>query len=294
VGRTNDNSRNSSSGSAWSLWQGLASALIGLGVLSAFLKLPDHFAIGAFCILWAGYTTWNSGLAWTCGLWVIGLGMGTWLRGRGNVSFEIDVGLLTLAVVGVGIWLRTIRQRLNHEHRQARLDHLTGLPNRQAFVERCLAELSRSRRFQRPFTLILLDGDQFKQLNDQQGHAAGDTALRATARILVEAVRQYDLVARLGGDEFVVLLPEIDPGQAELIATRLQTTLLSAMNVPLKFSQGVVTFYPGMWEVAECLDHADRLLYRAKRAGSGEICRETLVDTRPGPLNVANEPAHGG
>jgi diguanylate cyclase (GGDEF)-like protein len=167
-----------------------------------------------------------------------------------------------------------VRARLEAVYRDSRIDPLTGLPNRRAFFERCAAELNRALRFRRPVTLVLLDGDDFKSVNDRHGHAVGDRALRKTAQVLLQAVRQYDVVSRLGGDEFAILFPETDVDEARAIAGRLQQALHDQVEgefAPLTYSLGVVTFSSPPPDVADCLAEVDRRLYEAKRAGKRTV-----------------------
>jgi diguanylate cyclase (GGDEF)-like protein len=188
-------------------------------------------------------------------------------------------------------WISRQQDRLTQEYRRARLDSLTGLPNRQAFFERCAAELARAKRCRQSLTVMLLDGDDFKLLNDREGHARGDLALQQTARTLISAVRPYDLVCRLQGDEFVLLFPETVAADAERIAARLQHALtedLAQGFAPLTYSIGVLTISPPPpQEPADCLAEADRVLYAAKRAGKKSIRSSTIsVDPSVVPPSV--------
>jgi diguanylate cyclase (GGDEF)-like protein len=262
-------------------WIALPVALSGATLIVAWEMGCPVLLIGAMCVIWSTFAAWTCGSMWTAGLWTIGLAIASWRAWPVSPMQIRDAGGLSLAALLAAISAERIGRRLDREYRQARLDHLTGLPNRQAFIERCHAELSRSRRFQRPLTLILLDGDRFKQVNDRHGHPAGDRALQGCARSLRDATRQYDLIARLGGDEFIVVLPETNSADAERVAQRLQATLaadVATAFAPLSFSLGVATFYPGSWDVDDCLSHVDRLLYAAKQSGRGQIQAETLIE----------------
>lgn len=216
--------------------------------------------------------------AWLTGRWTALLMCGVWavlerfasVDGPGLIEPITRYGVL----VGLILAMSALKAQLEREHRRARLDSLTGLPNRQAFRERCQAELSRAKRFQRPLTIALLDGDRFKAVNDQQGHAAGDQALQATAKALASTIRRYDFAARLGGDEFAVLFPETGAADAEPTALRLHLELTKQVGrtfSPLVYSMGVLTFFAGDWDVDRCLEETDRLLYEAKRAGGGAL-----------------------
>jgi diguanylate cyclase (GGDEF)-like protein len=254
-----------------------AAALIAVAGV-AFLFVPviglRSDAIAALNIGGIAVVAWLAGgrpaaalsVLWTIGRWGVAKDQGWDVAGTLGVQWGVTIGL-----IGGFSWLR---HRLDAERRLARLDVLTGLPNRHAFFERCAAELSRARRFGRPVTLVVLDGDSFKAVNDQSGHATGDLALQATARCLRETVRQYDFVARLGGDEFVILLPETGAPEAEHAVERLQAALRARVErqfPPLTYSLGVLTYFPGDWSVTTCLSEADRVLYLAKRSGKGRV-----------------------
>jgi diguanylate cyclase (GGDEF)-like protein len=176
------------------------------------------------------------------------------------------------------------REQFECERRKARIDSLTGLANRTQFLERATAELNRARRSLRPLTLMLLDGDQFKAVNDRHGHAAGDRALKQTAAALIQSVRPYDLVSRLGGDEFVILLPETVPADAERIAARLQESLAARLAefAPLTYCMGVVTVIRVTQEIADYLNQADQALYAAKKEGPSR-CKFVVVPAEEAP-----------
>src|SRR5881409_3465678 len=112
-------------------------------------------------------------------------------------------------------------------HLMATRDPLTRVLNGRAFTERVTHELERSRRYKRPLSLLYLDLDNFKVLNDSRGHQTGDAVLRLVADAMRQAVRLADVVGRLGGDEFAVLMPETDGALADLVAARLAANLRS-------------------------------------------------------------------
>ncbi len=181
-----------------------------------------------------------------------------------NAGQQLGVFLL-LAVV-----LDAFKKRLLHEQQAARTDPLTGLSNRRAFVESAWLELERGRRHGRPLSLLYLDCDDFKLVNDRRGHLAGDAVLSAVGATLRQAVRGLDTVARLGGDEFGVLLPEVDRAGAEALAERLRIQLREALTDRgdgVTFSIGVATFLVPPASVDEMILRADELRYEAKRSG---------------------------
>jgi diguanylate cyclase (GGDEF)-like protein len=184
--------------------------------------------------------------------------------------------------VGVFLALSTIldafKKRLLHEQQAARTDSLTSLANRRAFVESAWLELERSRRHGRPLSLLYLDCDDFKAVNDRLGHVGGDAVLAAVGGTLRDAVRGHDTVARLGGDEFGILLPEVDAAGAVALAERLRSQLretLSARWDRVTFSIGVATFTAPPASVDEMILRADELMYEAKRSGKDGWRAET-------------------
>jgi diguanylate cyclase (GGDEF)-like protein len=145
--------------------------------------------------------------------------------------------------------------------RLSRADPLTGCLNRRGFQERLDAELARATRSETPVGLILLDLDEFKSVNDQYGHAAGDELLCWTVARVTEAIRPTDAVGRLGGDEFAVLLPEADASDAQEVAIRIEAVLSQRTAA----STGVATFPTDGIVGEELHAAADRRLYAAKR-----------------------------
>ena len=200
-----------------------------------------------------------------------------------TVWTELLPGQLVRLVTALWLvaWMNRLRERLASAYRLARLDSLTGLPNRQALVEALDAELSRTRRFGRPFTVALLDCDGFKGINDRGGHLAGDEVLRRIGLALRQQTRRYDCVGRLGGDEFLLVLPEVDGENAKLIAERLRAALRHFVErdyAALTFSLGVVTFRTADLHWEDCVQHADEAMYAAKRKGPDQT-RFEVVDS---------------
>lgn len=166
----------------------------------------------------------------------------------------------------------SIHRALEYESlfKQARNDSLTGLANRRVFEERIDSVLKRLRRYNEAVTLLSMDLDNFKQLNDSLGHAAGDQALQDVARALAEMVRDTDLLVRMGGDEFVLVLENTDAYAARELAHRIEHAV-SALDIRTKsgdllgISIGMVQwqndFSLEQWQVL-----ADEDLYRVKKA----------------------------
>ena len=153
-------------------------------------------------------------------------------------------------------------------------DHLTGLANRRRFERQLEREVGRVLRFGHPFSLLMLDIDSFKNLNDSYGHDAGDEAIRRISKVLREGTRGIDLAARIGGEEFAILLVETSKEGGLEVAERLRAAI-KALEIPMA---GHIT---GSFGVAECptdaqtsagvLKAADVALYEAKRSGRDRV-----------------------
>jgi diguanylate cyclase (GGDEF)-like protein len=167
-----------------------------------------------------------------------------------------------------------------HLHRlvqqQALTDELTALPNRRRFMTEFRRESQRADRAGTPLSVIVLDIDDFKQVNDTWGHETGDLVLRGLAAALAAATRSVDLAARLGGEEFAVLLPNTDAEGAQGVAERIQHDLrelavpVGDTTVGATASFGISSF-PDLAALGDLLNDADRSLYEAKRAGKNRI-----------------------
>ncbi len=154
------------------------------------------------------------------------------------------------------------------------IDDLTGLRNRRFFDRTCRYELERTRRYRSALSVMLIDADHFKRVNDAYGHAAGDRTLQAIARSLEGAVRTTDLVSRYGGEEFAVLLPETDAAGAAFVGERIRHAVAAIAGLPsaVTVSVGVLTVPAGACVVAEALlERADAALYRAKSGGRNRV-----------------------
>jgi diguanylate cyclase (GGDEF)-like protein len=180
------------------------------------------------------------------------------------------------AAVRVGFYavmvviLAKLKVALEHERNLSREDPTTGIANPRAFFERGATEVERARRFRRPVTVLYVDCDDFKAVNDRFGHAAGDEVLREVAQALRGAVRDIDFAARIGGDEFVVLLPETDAAGAGVAVGRVQALLAREMarcGRSLTLSVGAATFSSGLGSLEEAVREADGLMYSAKTSG---------------------------
>lgn len=160
---------------------------------------------------------------------------------------------------------------------QAATDPMTGIYNRYHFQKQLKSEWARYLRYSRPVSLLMLDIDQFKSINDRFGHDVGDQVITFVARMCRRDSRNSDTAARIGGEEFVLLLPETGLNDASIVAERLRTAIAEKMipcgraSVRVTVSIGVATADPLMNEPADLVRRADDLLYAAKRSGKNRI-----------------------
>ena len=207
-----------------------------------------------------------------------------------------DQGLLLESVA-----TQTAQALLNAHRHEAALtlanrDHLTGLYNRRAFEEELSRQHHRTLRHGTDMSVLLIDIDYFKSVNDQHGHEAGDEALKAVAGLIAGAARKVDLPARHGGEEFAVILPDTTRDQAVRLARRIQTRLAQtpiragAADLRLTVSQGVADSRgPGVRSAQDLVRAADEALYEAKALGRNVIVTSdglSLVPSRKGSLHV--------
>jgi diguanylate cyclase (GGDEF)-like protein len=205
-------------------------------------------------------------------------------RSRGNESIETGVYVsasILLELVFIHQFL-AFRELRSYAHRSVRLESLasadptTGLPNRRALVALLDKELERSERFGRPCTLLFIDLDHFKLLNDSFGHPAGDAALREFNSVVRTRLRGIDTLGRWGGEEFVAVLPETDTEAATMVAERIRAGIAlhpfrTIGGARITCSVGVATF-PGDGRTRdEVIELADRAMYTAKRLGRNQV-----------------------
>jgi len=165
----------------------------------------------------------------------------------------------TMLFVGKGFYLK--------EKETARRDHLTGLLNSKGFNEKFIEEIQRFVRFSRPFSLIYLDVDNFKKVNDKFGHSVGDEVLSKIGGIIRQEVRVVDVPARMGGDEFIILLPETTEEQLRVVIEKLNCKLMEPFlepKYPISFSCGGMTFHTLPMSSSEAIHLVDQLMYSVK------------------------------
>jgi diguanylate cyclase (GGDEF)-like protein len=191
-------------------------------------------------------------------------------------SFVHNWNLIIAIMVFIGFtyMLSLIRQELNHEKILARRDPLTKVANVRAFNEYANNEITRMNRYSHPLTIVSIDLDNFKPVNDTLGHSVGDILLATVASTIRNNIRATDFVARLGGDEFSIILPETDTTQGQIVLNKLKEILMETMRQnkwPVTFSIGVVTCITPPCSVDDMLKMADKALYTVKNNGKNNI-----------------------
>lgn len=292
----------------WAIHLTLADQAVG-SAISAYANACAAMAI--LLLVRPAYAAMLYAAAWAWVAWGLGSvasGPDTLANARVNAA---SASLLSFWV-SVLLWRRFVQTELLQraladtnrrlERNQVQLetlattDTLTGLLNRRALWDRALVELARARREHTPLSLLVLDLDNFKQVNDRWGHMVGDAVLRHVTALMQGAVRRTDVVGRLGGEEFVVVLPQegVEAGNrlAEKLRLRIADTPMPwedmalintvdrASGLPMTVSIGGVSLPPGGQVSLELLlDEADKALYRAKAEGRNRVVWATQKDT---------------
>jgi diguanylate cyclase (GGDEF)-like protein len=212
----------------------------------------------------------------------------------GHSFGENDLVTLELLASHIGACLLQ-REQGEAMHRLAETDPLTWLFNRRHFDRRLEAELNRALRAEHLLSLLMIDVDQFKSINDRAGHRVGDAVLRAVATGIKQAVRLYDVPTRYGGDEFAIILPEADSEVASRVARRvLEKTAaqalppeLAAVRDTIGLSIGIATFPRPSGDAPALIEFADTAMYKAKQAGGGiRVWEHSFAEGPRGSLHV--------
>ena len=201
---------------------------------------------------------------------------------KGRMAPWILLGTLAAAGVVTLFLLQSLSKARSEAHAAARTDTLTGLPNRRAIEEVLVGAVARATRYGEPLTLLVIDLDHFKQINDRHGHIVGDAALRCAAERLDHALRSGDVAGRWGGEEFVVVLSHTDLDDGLVVAERIREAIAAAQvepSVTLSASIGLSVLHAG--GVEALLRDADAALYAAKDAG-----RNRTIAARPPSLEL--------
>lgn len=219
-----------------------------------------------FSGLWGGViVTFSSAIGWLVHDYMTGMNLSDPAR-----TIFLELGFL---LVGAYI-LANLKKSLDIEKSFAVTDPLTKVGNWRWFSEKADYEIRRSSRYKHIFSLLYMDVDNFKEINDNYGHVTGNELLVMIGITIRNHTRSTDIAARLGGDEFAILLPEANEEQAKVVALKLKGLLDQAMEAiewPVTFSFGVVTFDQPPANVDDLIRFADEMMYEAKEKGKDRM-----------------------
>lgn len=255
-----------------------------IGLLDALTGAEIAFAI--FYLVPLALVSWYGGR--TPGIMIALLSAGTWYVADFFSGIVYTRPLITLwntfssfvFFVSFSIVLARLKILLDQEKLLARTDPLTGAANARAFSEKAASTIGIAARYRHPFTVVYMDVDNFKTVNDTLGHSAGDEMLRTVVVTIREHIRSTDIVARVGGDEFVILFPETGQDAADAAIKKLRnglTAMVRKNNWPVTFSIGAVTLTGGVHPVDDVLRMADTLMYAVKNGTKNGVRHETIT-----------------
>lgn len=206
-----------------------------------------------------------------------------WIQVRGMVAAR-DAAAAPLRLIGTHLDISVRKEAEETIQRQANFDPLTQLPNRRLFLDRLSQEITKSRRANLPLGLLLIDLDEFKEVNDTLGHDVGDILLQEAARRIRRCVRDADTVARLGGDEFTVMLTElpdhtthVEDIAQKIIARLAEPFQLGNETAYVSASIGITLFPTDAGDIDSLMKHADQAMYAAKKQGRNRFCYFTAT-----------------
>jgi diguanylate cyclase (GGDEF)-like protein len=262
-------------------WTVLASFAIG-GFAALDYGIDSPVILLLFIPICYACLSFTPGEAAVCGISTLASALIVILVNHGSRVSDGTLAMLLAALAGASVLSvaaatnRTLRER--HEELLMKeivtlgaTDGLTGCVVHRVFHDRLGEEIDRSHRYGHPLSLILVDVDDFKCVNDTYGHLVGDNTLAAVGTALCNHVRTVDLVGRVGGDEFAVLLPDTEPQAAVELARRIRHDLPAVLDVPVTLSFGVSHLDRSALTSEQMLDDADLALYQVKRSGRDAV-----------------------
>lgn len=266
--------------SGWRLWLARFVCVGLILLLGTFRHATEaEYSLASLAILPVIVLAWGRGLRE--GLLLALLAAGMWAASDMLADGKFSLSWIPW-INGMTRWMTyslcaylvaQVRLQFEREHKHATRDTLTNLHNRRAFFEAGAYEVERSKRHAHSLAIAFLDLDNFKQLNDTQGHDVGDLALQTTAQTLKNSLRSSDIVARLGGDEFAIVLPEIGHEEALVLGQKLSEAVNQSLEKfsPVQASVGIAWFEKAEQEFPAMLKAADTLMYEAKESGKATM-----------------------
>jgi len=263
-------------------------AVVGCEFISTELNLAPFYLLTVLFVSWSCGRMWGFAFAVVTAATEIWLG---WiLRFPYTTSGYLYLNVFTrLLGYGFVVWMvAELRSLYMQGLDTARKDFLTGAANRMAFYEALALERARQRRSAKPLSIVYIDCDNFKQVNDRLGHGEGDKVLLTIVNTARTKLRETDTIARLGGDEFGLILPETDGSGAAKAIASLRESLKLAMQANgwgVSFSMGLGTFISLNESLDELVSLSDALMYEAKRKGKDTVVqREYAAAAQASPV----------
>lgn len=260
-------------------WTTVGVVIVGLLGILDYLT-GNEFTMSLFYLIPIFLATWavdyKTGLfmSFVSGLMLLGAEIAAGQTYSHPIFYLLNTTVRTLFYVVVVFLVAEVQRSRKEEQLAARTDFITGAVNARYFNELLQMEISRIRRYPHPITLVYVDVDNFKLVNDLFGHRIGDEVLRCIASELKSQLRATDTVARMGGDEFVMLLPSTRQAEARLVVTKVYAHLIEKMkqrNWPVTFSMGVVTCEFSPYSAEQLVNMADELMYEVKNSTKNDM-----------------------
>ena len=250
------------------------SIMLMLGVMAARSgqKPAQYFLLAAIAAMVGAALT-------TLSVWGF-IPINIWTFRAVEIGILLDATLLALALT---YQFRVGQEAKLRAEQLATLDPLTGINNRRAFYDKAIPIWNVTQRHNRNLSLILLDIDNFKRVNDAYGHAYGDEALKAMAGVVMKSIRDHDVAARWGGEEFILLLPETDIQEAAALAERLRSAIAgihlshAGAEIAVTASFGVVQRETHHNTLDVLISTADNYLYQSKEMGRNRVSSAPLI-----------------
>jgi diguanylate cyclase (GGDEF)-like protein len=270
-----------------------AASALGIAAIG-WLDYVTGYGLRMFPLYFAPVAYASAARGRNAGVVLAGLSAAIWFASTTLTGIRVPPWLLSInaamhfvTCAWIAVLIARMRALAAAERENARVDPLTGLPNQRALAERISLEQTRHHRGAGPLVVACMDLDHFKDVNDRDGHAAGDAVLRSVAAVLRHELRDVDLAARVGGDEFVLLLPETGRDPAHRALERLRVAIADRFraSVGVTASIGAVVETVPKAPPQALVAYADAVLYAAKRAGRNRVEVSEL------PLDGAGMPA---